>query len=90
MCSSDLHHLVVSRIIEGAALWITGEIKHILHRPHVLIEVIGTHFIHERVRVGEEELDVLPVFLLHHVVMEPDDGEHKRTCEYMRLGMSEG
>ena len=64
----------IGRIIEWAALWITGEIKLLLHLPHVLIEVIGADFIHERVRVGEEELDVGPIFLLHHVVMEPNDG----------------
>ena len=66
------HHLIVSRIIEGGALRITGEIELILLRPHVMIEVIGADFIHERVRVGEQELDVLPVFLLHHFVMEPN------------------
>ena len=38
-----------------------------------MIEFIGADFIHERVRVGEEELDVDIVFLLHHVVMEPND-----------------
>ena len=66
------HHLVVSRIIEGAALWITGEIKLLLHRPHVLIEVIGADFLHEEVCVGQEELDVLLVFIVHHFVMEPN------------------
>ena len=67
------HHMVLCQITEGAALRIAGEVNLILHRTHVMIEVIGADFIHERVRVGEEELDVLHVFLLHHVVMEPYD-----------------
>ena len=83
------HHLVVSRMIEWTALLITCEIELILDRPHGLIEVIGADFIHEGVRVGEEELDVGPIFLLHHVVMEPNDGKDYRTCEYMRCGMIE-
>ena len=83
------HHLVVCRIIEGAALRIAGEIKLLLHRPHVLIEVIGADFLHEGVGVDEEELDVAPIFLLHHVVMEPNDWKHNRTCENMTLSMSE-
>ena len=41
------HHLVVSRIIEGAALRIAGEIDLVLHRPHVMLEVICADFIHE-------------------------------------------
>ena len=66
------HHLVVSRIKEGTALRIAGEIELLLHRPHVLIEVIGADFLHEEVCVGQEELDVLLVFIVHHFVMEPN------------------
>ena len=65
-------HLVDSSIIEGAALRITGENEILLHRPHVFIEVIGADFLHEGVGVGEEELKVITIFLLQHVIMEPN------------------
>ena len=62
--------IVDSRIIEGAALHIAGEME-LLHRTHVLIEVIGADFIREEVDVAEEELNVLPLVPLPHVKMEP-------------------
>ena len=65
------HHLVVNRIIERESVHIFGEIN-LRHRLHDLIEVIGAHFIHDGIGVGEDELDVVTVFLLHHVIMEPN------------------
>ena len=49
------------------------QIHLLLHRPHVLIEVIGANIIHVGVGVGEEEVDLLTVFLLHHFIMERND-----------------
>ena len=70
------HHLVISRIIAGAALRITSEIELLFPQPNVLIEVLSADFIHMGPGVGEEQVDVLTVFLLHQVIREP-----RYTCE---------
>ena len=83
------HHRVDSRSIEGAACRrIAGEIKLILHPPHVLIEVIGADLIHDGVGVGEEELDVFRIFLLHHVIVEPNPTFENEYERILRLELS--
>ena len=64
-------------MIGGAALRLGGEIELVLLRPHGLIEVIVADFIHQRLGVGEEEQDDLALFLLHHLLMEPNELSYK-------------
>ena len=78
------HHRFVSRIIERAALRRAGEGKLILHRPHVMIEVSGPDLLHEGGRVGEEKIDVVIIFLHHHVVLEPNVGFDMRYESVLR------
>ena len=64
------HHLPFYRILEGAPLLIAGDIKHIFQFPQIMIEVIGADFINEGVGVVEENLDVVRIFHLHHVILD--------------------
>ena len=61
------HNLVLGDVIERDALWIAREIKLLTHRPHILVEVVGAVFIHDGVGLGEEQLNLVAVFLLPHV-----------------------
>ena len=63
---------------------LADEIELIFHRPHVLIDVIGADFIHEGGDVGEEELDVVPVYHHHHVLLEPTRRDEMRDAKMVR------
>ena len=55
------------------AFSIAGEIELIRHLPDVFIEVLSADFIDEGICVPEEELDIVSIFLLQRVIMEPSE-----------------
>ena len=83
--------LFIGAVIERAALWIAREIKLLPHPPSVLVEVLGAFFIHERVGVGEEQLNIVSIFLLLHLILKPkEERDMRRVKAEMRCGSESG